>query len=86
MITFIRKIAKLKNLIFELPVGGCAEPWFNSWYRYRFGTKEWGHYKRYYTYPTVLVRNAANLAHLQSKASKFRNGNKFYYFVFNCPF
>jgi hypothetical protein len=26
--------------------------------------------------PSLLVRNAANLTHLESKASKFRNGNK----------
>jgi hypothetical protein len=38
--------------------------------------KEWGFFCTYYTYITVLIRNAANLALLLLKGSKLRNGNK----------
>jgi hypothetical protein len=34
------------------------------------GTKERGHYYMCYTYVTVFVRNAANLAHILPKASR----------------
>jgi hypothetical protein len=38
--------------------------------------KEWGFFSTYYTYITVFIRNAANLALLLLKGSKLRKGNK----------